>query len=222
MLKDIKAVIFDIDGTLIDSMRVWTDIDDMFLAKYHLTEPEGFHEGMEGKSFSETADYFLELFPGLPHSREELEEEWNQMAFDIYTKELRLKKGAYELIQSLHIQGIKLGIATSNNRKLAEGTLRNNGIFDWMDAVWTADEACAGKPAPDVYLKVAASLEVEPEYCLVFEDIPNGILAGKNAGMKVCAVEDWFSKKQEPLKRELADYYIQDFDDVKNKSYEVL
>ena len=70
MLKEIEAIIFDIDGTLIDSMWVWTDIDDLFLEKYHLTEPEGFHEGMEGKSYSETAQYFLDLFPELPHTRE--------------------------------------------------------------------------------------------------------------------------------------------------------
>ena len=63
MLKGIEAIIFDIDGTLMDSMRVWTDIDDIFLEKYGLEEPEGFHEGMEGKSYSETAQYFLDLFP---------------------------------------------------------------------------------------------------------------------------------------------------------------
>lgn len=68
MLNNIDAVIFDIDGTLIDSMWVWTDIDDQFLDKYNLIEPEGFHEGMEGKSYSETAQYFLDLFPELPHT----------------------------------------------------------------------------------------------------------------------------------------------------------
>jgi len=222
MLDQIDAIIFDIDGTLIDSMRVWTDIDDMFLEKYHLVEPEGFHEGMEGKSFSETADYFLELFPSLPHTREQLEDEWNEMAFEIYTKELKLKKGAYSFISEMYRKGMKLGIATSNNRCLAEGTLKNNNILHMLDAIWTADEALAGKPAPDVYLKVAESLQVQPERCLVFEDVPMGILAGKNAGMKVCAVDDWFSKNQEELKRKLADYYIKDFDDIKNKTYEVL
>ena len=88
--------------------------------------------------------------------------------------------------------------------------------------MWTSDEAKAGKPAPDVYLKVAESLGVKPERCLVFEDVPNGILAGKNAGMKVCAVEAPFSKPQEERKKELADYYIQDYDDIKNNTYEVL
>ena len=222
MLKDIDAVIFDIDGTLIDSMWVWTDIDDRFLEMYHLTEPENFHEGMEGKSYSETAQYFLDIFPELPHTREELEEEWHQMAFDIYTKEIKLKKGAYEFILDLYKAGLKLGIATSNSRDLAEGVLENNKILRYMDTIWTADEAMAGKPAPDVYLKAAESMGVHPSRCLVFEDIPNGIRAGKNAGMKVCAIEDAFSRNQNDLKRKLADYYIQDYDDIKNNTYEVL
>jgi len=222
MLTNIDAVIFDIDGTLVDSMHVWTDIDDIFLEKYHLEEPENFHEGMEGKSYSETAQYFLDLFPELPHTKQELEDEWHEMAFEIYTKELQLKKGAYDFIVDMHKVGIKLGIATSNSRDLAEGLLMNTGVWQYLDAVWTSDEAKAGKPAPDVYLKVAESLGVKPERCLVFEDVPNGILAGINAGMKVCAVEDPFSKPQEERKKELADYYIQDYDDIKNNTYEVL
>ena len=80
MLRDIEAIIFDIDGTLIDSMWVWTDIDEIFLKKYHLTEPENFHEGMEGKSYSETAQYFLDLFPELPHTKEQLDRAINAIA----------------------------------------------------------------------------------------------------------------------------------------------
>ena len=71
MLKEIEAIIFDVDGTLIDSMWIWTNIDELFLEKYNLEKPEGFHEGMEGMSYSETAQYFLDLFPSLPHTREE-------------------------------------------------------------------------------------------------------------------------------------------------------
>lgn len=222
MLNNIEAVIFDVDGTLIDSMWVWKRIDDLFLEKYHLEEPEGFHEGMEGKSYSETADYFLELFPTLPHTRQELEDEWTEMAYEIYTTQMELKKGAFEFIQELKNKGIKLGIATSNNRELAEGTLRHCKILDMFDSVWTSGEAKAGKPDPAVYLCVAEALQIAPENCLVFEDIPMGILAGKNAGMKVCAVQDVDSINQEDKKRALADYYIQDYDDIKNNTYEVL
>ncbi len=222
MLKDIEAIIFDIDGTLVDSMWIWTNIDNWFMEKYHLTEPENFHKGMEGKSYSETAQYFLDIFPELTHTRQELEDEWHQMAYDIYTNEIQLKKGAYEFIKSMHKKGIKLGIATSNSRDLAEGTLKHNKVFEFFHAIWTSDEAKAGKPAPDVYLRVAESLGINPDKCLVFEDVPNGILAGKNAGMKVCAIEDEFSKPQDTLKKELADFYIRDYDDIKNNTYEVL
>ena len=222
MLKDIEAIIFDIDGTLVDSMWIWNDIDNWFLEKYNLTEPENFHEEMEGKSYSETAQYFLDIFPELTHTRQELEEEWHQMAYDLYANKIKLKKGAYEFVKRMHKKGIKLGIATSNNRNLAEGTLQHCKVLDYFDSVWTSGEAKAGKPDPAVYLCVANSLQVSPEHCLVFEDVPMGILAGKNAGMQVCAVHDEDSKHQEDKKRALADYYIYNYEDIKNNTYEVL
>ncbi len=222
MLENIEAIIFDVDGTLIDSMWIWSDIDDLFLEKYHLTQPEHFHKGMEGMSYSETAQYFLDVFPTLPHTREELEQEWYKMAYEIYTTQIPLKKGAYDFIKEMYERGIKLGIATSNNRELAEGTLSHNQVLPYFSSIWTSGEAKAGKPNPAVYLRVAESLHTDPSKCLVFEDVPNGILAGKNAGMKVCAVDDPFSRPQEDKKRELADYYIMDYEDIKNNTYEVL
>lgn len=222
MLTNIKAVIFDIDGTLLDSMGVWTDIDDIFIEKYHLTPPDTFHEGMEGKSYSETAEYFLEIFPTLTQTSEEIQEEWHQMAYDQYGQVVRMQKGAYEFLHTLKEQGYKLGVATSNQKELAIHALKSQGVYELFDVIRTACEVGAGKPAPDVYLSVAKELEVSPKECLVFEDVPMGILAGKNAGMKVCAFDDWFSKKQEAKKRELADYYIKDYNDIKNHTFEVL
>ena len=84
----------------------------------------------------------------------------------------------------------------------------------FFSAICTACEVKAGKPAPDVYLKAAEELQVRPENCLVFEDVPNGILAGKNAGMRVCAVDDVFSRPYDTEKRQLADYYIHDYRDI--------
>ena len=86
----------------------------------------------------------------------------------------------------------------------------------------TCCDVSASKPAPDVYLAAAKALNVSPENCLVFEDVPMGILAGKNAGMRVCAVDDWFSRPQDAKKRELADYFIHSYEDITNQTYEVL
>lgn len=222
MLKDIDAIIFDMDGTLIDSMWIWPDIDEVFLKKYNLTPPEHFHEGMEGMSFTEVARYFLELFPSLSCTPEEVMEEWTEMAHDRYMTQVKLKKGVCEFIRSARAQGLKIGIATSNGRALVDDTLEALDIRELFESVRCACEAGAGKPAPDVYLLVAEELKADPGRCLVFEDVCMGILAGKNAGMKVCAVEDPFSSPQAEKKRELADYYIQDYDDIKNGIYEVL
>lgn len=222
MLDHINAVIFDMDGTLVDSMWVWTSIDKDYIEKYHLEVPENFHENMEGMSFTETAQYFLKTFPQLPHTLEEIKQEWYEMSFDKYTHDIHLKDGVLPLLQYLKAHNIKIGIATSNNRELVEASLTSMHVRDFFDAISTSCEVNAGKPCPDVYLNAASQLSVDPHTCLAFEDVPMGIMAGKNAGMKVCAVEDWFSKAQESKKRELADYYITSFNDVLNHNFEVL
>ena len=117
-------------------------------------------------------------------------------------------------------KGVRLGIATSNDRRIAQAALDARGLNAYFDSVCTSDEVSAGKPAPDMYLKVAGDLGVDPGACLVFEDVPNGILAGKNAGMEVCAVDDAFSRKYEREKKRLADYFIRDFYEIMDESYE--
>ena len=93
--------------------------------------------------------------------------------------------------------------------------LESLGIAEYFDELHTSCEVEKGKPAPDIYLAVAEKLQAEPSRCLVFEDIEMGIMAGKNAGMEVCAVEDEFSMNQIEAKKKLADYYIKDYFDIK-------
>ncbi len=222
MLDGIDAVIFDMDGTLIDSMWIWPSIDEVYLKKYNLIEPENFHEDIEGMSYTEVSQYFLEAFPTLSCTQQEIMDEWTEMARERYMNEAPLKEGAREFILEMRRQGKKIGIATSNGRILVEDTLKALEAAELFDVVRTACEVAKGKPAPDVYLLAAKDMEVDPGRCLVFEDVPMGILAGKNAGMKVCAVDDEFSRYQEEKKRSLADYYIYSYDDIKNETYEVL
>ena len=222
MLDGIDAVIFDMDGTLIDSMWIWPSIDEVYLKKYNLVEPENFHEDIEGMSYTEVSQYFLEAFPTLSCTQQEIMDEWTEMARERYMNEAPLKEGAREFILEMRRQGKKIGIATSNGRILVEDTLKALEAAELFDVVRTACEVAKGKPAPDVYLLAAKDMEVDPGRCLVFEDVPMGILAGKNAGMKVCAVDDEFSRYQEEKKRSLADYYIYSYDDIKNETYEVL
>lgn len=216
MFENIEAIIFDMDGTLIDSMWVWEAVDEEFHGKHGLVEPEGFYEGMEGKSYTEVAEYYLTTFPQLPYTEEEIRNIWTHMAYEKYTCEVPLKDGVRAFIETQKKRGIKLGIATSNGRELVDATLRALDIEQYFDSIHTACEVEKGKPSPDIYLLVANDLEIEPEKCLVFEDVPMGILAGKNAGMHTCAIYDKYSRNQEEKKREMAEYYIESYRELEN------
>lgn len=221
MLRNIQSIIFDLDGTLVDSMWVWDEIDIEFLSKRGLSLPPTYQKEIEGMSFTETAVYTKELFQ-LPESVEELKAIWNQMALEKYAKEVPLKPGVEKFLAYCKENKISMGIATSNSKELVEVVVKAHSLGDYVQEIVTSCEVAKGKPAPDVYLEAARRLHTNSEHCLVFEDVPMGILAGKNAGMKVCAVKDAFSEDQQREKKELADYYISSYEDILQHSYEVL
>lgn len=213
MLKNIKAVIFDLDGTLVDSMWMWESIDIEFLGQRGIQLPqdlEAFQDELEGMGFTDTALFFKERFH-LGESIEEIKEIWVKMAEYKYCHQVPLKPGAREFLQELKKRDIAVGISSSNSIQLISMVLKAHEIEEYFSCITTCCDVPNSKPAPDVYLKTAEELGVSPKDCLVFEDVPMGILAGKRAGMKVCAVEDAFSRKQEKKKRELADWYIRDY-----------
>lgn len=214
MLDRIQAAIFDMDGTLIDSMWMWQDIDVEYLARFGIPLPSDLQRQIEGMSFSETAAYFKERFQ-IPHPVEQIKKDWNQMAWEKYENEVTVKEGVFDFLDYLKERGVKMGIATSNSVELAEMVLEKRGLTPYFDAVHTSCEVKRGKPYPDIYEFVAEKLGVQPEHCLVFEDVVHGILAGKAANMKVCAIFDEYSKEQDDEKKRLADYYINSFEDMK-------
>lgn len=213
ILGDIQAVLFDLDGTLVDSMWVWKEIDIEYLGRFGLELPEGLQEDIGGMSFTETAAYIKERFQ-IPDSVEQMKRDWNRMAWDKYTHEVPLKKGVSEFIALCSERGIRLGIATSNSRELVENILKVHELEGYFECIVTGCEVNKGKPAPDVYLEAAKRCGAAPENCLVFEDIVPGILAGKAAGMRVCAVEDLCSKGQREEKQRLSDYFIRDYTEL--------
>lgn len=221
MLNNIKAVLFDMDGTLVDSLWMWGAIDIEYLGRHGYAVPEDLHHAVEGMSFSECAVYFKKHFQ-LPATVEEIKAEWVEMAKDKYTHEVPMKQGAVRFLKYLKSQGIRMGIGTSNSRELLEALMRSLNLFDYMDYWMTSCEVGAGKPSPDIYLKVAEQLKVSPKECLVFEDTLAGVQAGINAGSRVCAVADEHSKKWKTQICQLADYYIETFDEILDGTYQSL
>ena len=213
MLSNIKACIFDLDGTVVDSMWVWGSIDYEYLKKHGHEVPSDMKQDIEGASIREVVVYFKERF-GIDDSIETIMDDWNKMAFQKYSNEIWLKPHIKDFLNYLKENDIKIGLSTSNSRVLAEAALGNLGVLEYFDGISAGCADIKGKPEPDIYLLTASILGVKPEECLVFEDLCKGIMAGKNAGMKTVAVKDDYSDYQLEEKIEMADYYIEDYIEV--------
>ena len=213
MLQDVKAVIFDMDGTLIDSMYVWNEIDEEFLRRHKLEEPPEMKREIEGMRFIETAIYFKERFQ-LEAPIEEIMAEWHTSAIEKYCTEVQCKPGVVSFLRYLKEAGYKLGVATSSSSELVTPCFEQLGLNPFFDVVVTGADVTHGKPDPEIYLMAAELLQVFPNRCLIFEDVVQGIQSGISAGMKTCAVYDTFSVSSDEEKRKLADYYIPSFTDL--------
>ncbi len=213
MFDNIKAFIFDVDGTLVDSMWIWKQVDIEFLGRRCIELPQDLQKGIEGLSYTETAMFFKDKF-NLPDSIEDIKEEWRVLGEGYYRNKVNMKTGAKEFLKKAYDKGIKIGIATSNSSELVSYMMERHGIRDYFQAIRTSCEVPRGKPYPDVYLKVAEDLGVKPSECFAFEDTVAGSTAAKSAGMRVIVIEDEFSicSKQELL--EICEKYIKDYNDV--------
>lgn len=213
MLTNIKAAIFDLDGTIIDSMWVWGKIDENYFKVRNMDLPLNLKTQIEHLSFDDTAAYFKSNF-GILDTIEEIKKEWLDFAYIEYLNNVKLKPGVVEFLSSLKRLNIKIGLATSNSKSLLEAALRSNDIYHYFDSITLTDEVCRGKNFPDVYLLAAERLGVEPSQCLVFEDILPAVKGAKAAGMKVVGVYDYFSKEQREDITNHADMYITEYDEL--------
>lgn len=213
MLTNIKAAIFDMDGTLIDSMWIWRKIDIDFLKERGIDFPEDLRENIEHLSFVEVAKYFKDRFQ-LNESIEEIMTIWNNMALKEYRDNVPLKPGVKEYLSFLKRSGIKIALATSNSHLLLETALKRNNVYDYFDVITTTNEVSRGKDFPDVYLLAAQKLGVSPSECIVFEDILPAVMGAKAAGMKVVGVHDDYSNDFIEDIKTAADYYILKYSEI--------
>lgn len=205
-----KAVIFDLDGTLIDSMGIWLRIDIEYLEKRNIPVPKDLFEDVpEGNSFNEICLYFKDKF-NLPDSIEEIGTEWTEMVGQHYKKDIPLKPGARELIEFLSANNVKMAIGTSNSKYLAETVLKANGVLHHFSSIVAGCEEIKGKPFPDIFLKAAEEMKVNPASCLVIEDTLHGVRAAHHGGMDAFAIfDDNDTHDIENLKKE-TEFYAED------------
>ncbi len=203
-----KAVIFDLDGTLVDSMGVWLNVDKVFLGKRGIEVPKDLFDSVpNGNSYSGLAQHFKDRF-NLPDTIEEIMQEWTDKVYELYDTEIKLKPGAMEVLRFLSSLNIPMAIGTSNSTELAELTLKRNGIHSFFEHIQTGSNVIKGKPHPDIYLEAARRLGVNPEDIVVVEDTIAGVQAGNSAGMTTYGIYDKWAEHEHSMIKEEADMFV--------------
>jgi HAD superfamily hydrolase (TIGR01509 family) len=182
----IEAVVFDLDGVLVDSEHVWDAARKELAAERGRPWPEQASRDMMGMSSLEWSRYMHEVV-GLPEPPEQISAKVVRRLEEIYRRELPLIDGAVEAVERL-AERWPLGLASSSNRELIDLVLELSGLARCFLATVSSEEVPRGKPAPDVYLEAARRLGVSPASCVAIEDSENGIRSAKAAGMRVLAI----------------------------------
>lgn len=208
-----KCAIFDLDGTLIDSMEVWKKADYALLKKYGRKPDEEYSQKIITLNFTQGAEFIIQKFE-IDRSPEEIKEELFQMVQEEYFYHLNLKEGVREYLHFLKRKGIPLAIATSSIRKMCEAVLKRNEIYHLFDEIVFAEEEGKGKEDPAFFLETAKRIGVSSEECVVFEDTLHAAEGAKKAGMTVIGVFDSYSSKQEEKMKQCCDRYIFSFQEL--------
>ena len=210
ILDNIKGAIFDLDGTMLDSMWVWHEVDKRFLSDRGHEVPLDYMDNINHMTMQETANYTISRFE-LTDTPEKLMAEWTMLAKNAYEREVVLKPNVREYIDQLSAKGVKLCIATALQEDLTRAVLDNCLVLKYFSSITNVSEVSRGKAFPDVYIKAADKMGLIPSECVVFEDILAGIMSAKSGGFKTVGVYDESSRSSMDKIKQTADIYINDF-----------
>ncbi len=202
-----SGAIFDIDGTILDTMGVWREITLNFLLKKGITPTQEEMDNYCDLSMAETMQYTKVQF-NLPESVEELQDGFEKLSREKYMYEVPAKPYIKEYMEKLKSEGVKIGVATSGYPDLWQHALKRLGMLHLIDGYALTSETGVNKSHPDVYLLAAERIGVAPSECMVFEDIVSGIVGAKKGGMMVTAIYDESNKDRTEEFKKLADRYI--------------
>ena len=213
---EIKAVIFDMDGTLIDSTGIWHEIDKEFFAKRNMELPSDYAQHIVHLGLKQAAVYTKETYH-LNESIQDIMDEWHNMSIDMYRYNVPLKLHALELLKLLKENNVKMAIATANDEPLYRPCIERLGIGEYFDEIADVNTAKEGKQSAKIYLDLAKKMGAEPQNTLVLEDMPTCVKTAFKNGFITVSVFDNASKDYDEQKITNSHLFIKDFGELIDK-----
>ena len=205
----IEGAIFDLDGTLLDSMHIWNNMGENYLRSIGYEPRENLNETFLTMSLKEAAEYYISRY-GVGLSVGEIMAGVNEMTSRYYRNEATAKPGVPELLERLKERGVKMCVATATDRPYVEAALDRCGLSGYFSGIFTCTEVGYGKNVPVIFRKALEFLGTEKEKTVIFEDALYAIKTAKRDGFKVAAIWDRHQKHPD-VAAELADVSIKDF-----------
>ena len=215
LTNEIKAVIFDMDGTLIDSTGLWHEIDANFFKKRGMEIPNDYAQKIVHLGLKEAAR-FTKLEYGIKESEQEIMDEWHQMSLDMYRKDVQLKEGALELLEYLKSNNIPMAIATANDDQLYMPCIERLSIGKYFDFIADVNNVKEGKHSAKIYEYLADKMATSKENTLVIEDMPTCVKTAYTSGFVTVAVYDNASKDFDEEKRSNSDLFVNNLKELLN------
>lgn len=202
-----RGAIFDVDGTILDSMQIWWAATGKYFDSIGVNFNAEVAEEVRELALEESLPLLIDRYK-LNITPEEAIIAMKNIVKETYKTTVPIKKGCKEYIEQLHNDGVKIAVATSGFKDICETAFETVGISEYIDAYAFSSEVGVGKDKPDVYLLAAEKIGIKPHDCMVFEDIERGIKSAKSAGFETCAVYDETNAQITDVLKQSADHYI--------------
>jgi HAD superfamily hydrolase (TIGR01509 family) len=211
--QQIKAYIFDLDGTLLDSMWMWGELAERYLISQGATPRPGLCDDLRSLSTIEEAQYYIDEY-NVDLPLEEVIEGRDSMILEFFSCDVELKKGVLPILDALRRREVKMCITTATRRNLVEPALKLHGISGYFERIYTCDEEESNKKSPDIYIRAAEYLGTCIKETLVVEDALYAIETAKKAGFIVAGVYDKTADDHQSEIKDLCDYYFKDLGEM--------